>query len=81
MHALTRGVTIVLAGLGNLVADIGALAQVMPPEWVKGGGAEDGAVEEIKVGVMRLTHYAPGTGPASGPALAFSPADRFVRVV
>jgi hypothetical protein len=37
MHALTEGVTIVLAGLGNLVADIGALAQMMPPEWVKGG--------------------------------------------
>ena len=77
MHALTGGVTIVLAGLGNRVADIGALAQVMPPEWVRGAG--DGAVEELKVGVMRFAHYAPG--PASGPALAFSPADRFVRVV
>ena len=35
MHALTEGVTIVPAGLGNLVADIGAFAQVMPPEWVR----------------------------------------------
>ena len=33
MHALTDGVTIVPAGLGNLVADIGAFAQVMPAEW------------------------------------------------
>ena len=36
MYALTGGVTIVLGGLGNRVADIGALAQVMPPEWVRG---------------------------------------------
>lgn len=36
MHALTDGVSIVPAGLGNLVADIGAFAQVMPAEWVRG---------------------------------------------
>ena len=35
MHALTDGVSIVPAGLGGLVADIGAFAQVMPPEWVR----------------------------------------------
>ena len=35
MHALTEGVTSVPAGLGNLVAHIGAFAQVMPPEWVR----------------------------------------------
>ena len=33
MHVLTEGVAIVPAGLGNLVADTGALAQLMPPEW------------------------------------------------
>ena len=34
MHALTGGVTIVPAGLGSLVADIGAFAQMMLVEWV-----------------------------------------------
>jgi len=33
MHVLTEGVAIVPAGLGNLIADTGALAQLMPPEW------------------------------------------------
>ena len=32
MHALTDRVSIVPAALGNLVADIGAFAQVMPAE-------------------------------------------------
>lgn len=35
MHVLTEGVAVVLAGLGNLVAHIGALARLMQPEWVR----------------------------------------------
>lgn len=34
MPALTRGVTIVPAALGNFVADIGALSLVMPSDWI-----------------------------------------------
>lgn len=35
LPALTQGVSIVSAALGSLVADIGALSLVMPPEWVE----------------------------------------------
>lgn len=34
MPALTQGVTVRPAALGNLVADIGALCLVMPPHWI-----------------------------------------------
>jgi glucokinase len=34
LPALTNGITIVPAALGDLVADIGALSLVMPPEWM-----------------------------------------------
>jgi glucokinase len=34
LPALTQGVSIVTAALGRLVADVGALALVMPPEWI-----------------------------------------------
>jgi glucokinase len=36
LPAVTTGIRIVTAGLGNLVADIGALSMVMPDEWVEG---------------------------------------------
>ncbi len=36
MPALTRGVRIVPAALGDKTADLGALSLVMPPEWVAG---------------------------------------------
>ena len=34
LPALTRDVNLVTAALGNMVADIGALSLVMPPEWI-----------------------------------------------
>jgi glucokinase len=34
LPALTQGVSIVPAALGELVADVGALSMVMPPEWM-----------------------------------------------
>lgn len=34
LPALTRGVSIMPAALGSLVADVGALSLVMPPEWI-----------------------------------------------